>query len=99
MKSAKKDTSYLLKTLPHSLKLAEQGRRNIADFLKPHIQSGDVIIIGETNYRTLKLLERLMLVCKSTFVESKYLRPIPAIAISILTAVARELDRSEEVLN
>lgn len=82
--------------------LSEAGRYsksddNMADFLKPHVQSGDVIIIGESSPERLRRAEQLT----PGFVAQ--LRTIEvgptseADTLSILTAVARDLERSEDV--
>lgn len=82
--------------------LAEAGRwskgdENMADFLKPHLLTGDVIIIGETTPARLRRAEQLVPGFVAQF-RTLHLEPTSeADTLSILTAVARELERSEEV--
>ncbi|MEM8531103.1 MAG: AAA family ATPase [Chloroflexota bacterium] len=82
--------------------LAEAGRHtksddNIADFLKPHIQSGDIIIIGESSPERLRRTEQLT---PGFVAQLRTLEIAPtgeADTLSVLTAVSRELERAEEV--
>ncbi|MFP4439905.1 MAG: AAA family ATPase, partial [Chloroflexaceae bacterium] len=82
--------------------LAEAGRwsksdENMADFLKPHLQSGDVIIIGETTQARLRRAEQLVPGFVALFRTLQIEPTGEADTLSILTAVGRELERSEDV--
>ncbi len=82
--------------------LAEAGRHskgddNIADFLKPHLQSGDVVIIGEATPERLRLAEQLAPGFVAQF-RTRTVEPTNETdTLSILTATSRELERSEDV--
>jgi len=82
--------------------LAEEGRwsrgdTNMADFLKPHVQSGDVIVIGESTPARLRRAEQLTPGFVAHFRTLEVAPTSEADTLSILTHVARELERSEEV--
>jgi ATP-dependent Clp protease ATP-binding subunit ClpA/protein subunit release factor A len=82
--------------------LTEAGRwsksdENMADFLKPHMQSGDVIIIGETTQARLRRAEQLVPGFVALFRTLQIEPTGEADTLSILTAVGRELERSEDV--
>lgn len=82
--------------------LAEAGRHhksdnNMADFLKTHVQTGDVVIVGETTPERLRRAEQLT----PGFIAQLRTLEVPptgeADTLSILAALARELERAEEV--
>lgn len=82
--------------------LAEAGRwsksdENMADFLKPHVQTGDVVIIGACTSERLRRAEQLAPGFVAQFRTLEVLPPNEADTLSILTALARELERSEDV--
>ena len=82
--------------------LCEVGRwsksdQNMAKFLKSSIQSGDVIMIGETIPERQRRAEQLTPGFVSLFRTLEIASTHDADTLSILTAVSRELERSEEV--
>jgi ATP-dependent Clp protease ATP-binding subunit ClpC len=82
--------------------LAEAGRwsksdDNMADFLKPFVQSGDVVIIGETSPERLRRAEQLTPGFVAQLRTLEIAATNEADTLSILTAVARELERAEDV--
>lgn len=82
--------------------LAEAGRwsksdDNIADFLKSHIQTGDVVIIGETTPERLRRAEQLTPGFVAQFRTLEIAATSEADTLSILTALARELERGEDI--
>jgi ATP-dependent Clp protease ATP-binding subunit ClpA/protein subunit release factor A/predicted RNase H-like HicB family nuclease len=82
--------------------LSEAGRYsksddNMADFLKAHVQSGDVIIIGESSPERLRRAEQLTPGFVAQFRTLEITPTGEADTLSILTAVSRELERSEDV--
>ena len=82
--------------------LSEAGRHskgddNMADFLKPHIQSGDVVVIGETTPERLRHAEQLTPGFLAQFRTLEVAPTSEADTLSILTAAARELERSEDI--
>jgi ATP-dependent Clp protease ATP-binding subunit ClpC len=82
--------------------LSEAGRfsksdDNMADFLKAHVQSGDVIIIGESSSERLRRAEQLTPGFVAQFRTLEVGPTGESDTLSILTAVARELERSEDV--
>jgi ATP-dependent Clp protease ATP-binding subunit ClpC len=74
-----------------------RGDENMADFLKPHVQSGDVILIGESTPERLRYTDRLTPSFVAQFRTLEIAPTGEADTLSILTHVARELERSEEV--
>jgi len=74
-----------------------RGETNMADFLKPHVQSGDVILIGESTPERLRRAEQLIPGFVAQFRTLEVAPTSEANTLSILTNVARELERSEEV--
>lgn len=82
--------------------LAEVGRwskgdENIANFLKPHLQSGDVIILGETTHERLRLAEQLSPGFVAQFRMLEIAPTHHGDTLSILAALGRELERNEEL--
>lgn len=82
--------------------LAETGRwskgdNNMADFLKPHLQTGDVTIVGESAPERLRRAEQLTPGFVAQFRTLEVAPTAEADTLSILTAMARELERSEDV--
>lgn len=82
--------------------LAEAGRHskgddNIADFLKPFMQTGDVILVGETSPERLRRLEQLS---PGFVVQFRRIDVEPSgesDTQSILAAVAREVERTDDL--
>lgn len=82
--------------------LADAGRwsksdENMADFLKPYIQTGDVVLIGESTPERLRYTERLTPSFLAQFRTQKVEPTSDADTMSVLTAVSRTLERAEEV--
>ncbi len=82
--------------------LADAGRwsksdENMADFLKPYIQTGDVVVIGESTPERLRYTERLTPSFLAQFRTQKVDPTSDADTLSILTAVSRRLEREQEV--
>lgn len=82
--------------------LAEAGRHqksdtNMADFLKPYVQTGDVIVIGETTPERLRRAEQLAPGFVAQFRTLEVAPSGESDTLSILGALARELERSEEL--
>jgi ATP-dependent Clp protease ATP-binding subunit ClpC len=82
--------------------LAEAGRHiksdnNMADFLKPHLQTGDVVIIGETTPERLRRAEQLAPGFVAQFRTLEIGPTSEADTLSILIALARELERAEDI--
>lgn len=82
--------------------LSESGRHsksddNMADFLKPYIQSGDVVLIGETTPERLRRAEQLVPGFVAQFRTLEIAPTGESDTLSILTATARELERAEEL--
>jgi ATP-dependent Clp protease ATP-binding subunit ClpC len=82
--------------------LAEAGRHskgddNIADFLRPYLQTGDVILIGETTPERLRRAEQLVPGFVSQFRTLDIAPTSETDTLSILTALARELERAEDL--
>ena len=70
---------------------------NMADFLKPYIQTGDVVVIGESTPERLRYTERLTPSFLAQFRTQKVDPTSDADTLSILTAVSRRLEREQEV--
>lgn len=82
--------------------LAEAGRwskgdENMAEFLKPHLLSGDVVLIGETNPERLRRLEQLAPGFAAQLRTIEVAPPGETDTLSILAALARELERAEDL--
>lgn len=88
--------------IPDVAALADAGRHlksdtNMADFLKPFVQSGDLLLIGESTPERLRRAEQQT----PGFIAQ--LRSIPvnptgeADTLSLLGALAREIERAEEL--
>jgi ATP-dependent Clp protease ATP-binding subunit ClpA/predicted RNase H-like HicB family nuclease len=82
--------------------LAEVGRwskgdENVADFLKPYLISGDIVLIAESTSVRLRRLEQLT----PGFAAQLRVIDVPsageADTLSILGALARELERAEQI--
>ena len=74
-----------------------KGDENMAEFLKPFLQSGDVVIIGESTQARLRQAEQLNPGFVAQFRTLAITPPNEADTLSILTAVARGLERNEEI--
>ena len=82
--------------------LAEAGRwskgdENMAEFLKPHLLSGDVVLIGETSPERLRRLEQLAPGFAAQFRTIEISPTSETDTLSILAALARELERAEDI--
>lgn len=82
--------------------LCESGRwsksdQNMAKFLTPYIQTGDVVLIGEATPERLHRAEQLTPSFVAQFRTLEIAPTSEADTLSILAAVGRELERSEEV--
>lgn len=82
--------------------LAESGRHskgdeNLADFLKPYVQSGDVILIGAVTPERLRRAEQLT---PGFVAQLRSLEIAPTSetdTLSILSSLAREMERGEDL--
>lgn len=82
--------------------LAEVGRwskgdENVADFLKPFLQTADVVLIAESTPERMRHLERLSPGFAAQLRIVEVAATSEADTLSILGALARELERSEEI--
>ncbi len=82
--------------------LADAGRwaksdENMAQFLKPYLQSGDVVVVGESTPERLRYTDRLTPGFVSQFRSVPVEPPGTDDTLSILTSVSRRIEKDEPV--
>jgi ATP-dependent Clp protease ATP-binding subunit ClpC len=74
-----------------------KGDQNMAEFLKPHIQSGDLVVIGESTPERLRYLDRMAPGFAAQFRTLEIPATTESDTLSILAALARDVERLEDL--